>query len=337
MANLITTVPSIETQEYDLYIKPLQNDPLISALPFDFVYGNMPREIFFNNNTDKITGAKSSCGWSFKGDAVTFTKKTLTPIELQAPVEQCYSVLLKKLFGDKLPDGALRGELSTEVIEFMVTQQSYGFNRDLLSILFLGDTGVAADDYYVLMNGIYAKLLAGVAAVDGTVDAGVTLNSTTLNTTDFLNTMKQVHDAQSRLLKNVPKRDKVWIWTQATYDLYIAYLQAKTQTTAGVIQTSYVTDGLEVNAFLGIPIVVLPIVDERLETDFLTGSPAAPDDPYRTILTTPSNHVILMDGTAFQNANVWYEKKEDKVYAVGSALIDYQYGYGELNVIAGLS
>lgn len=337
MANLITSVDSIETSEYELYLKPLLNDPQFQSLPFNFAYGNMPRDIFFNTNADKITGAKTGCGWTFRGDSVTFEKKTLNPIELQAPVQQCYSVLLKKLFGDKLPDGALRGELSAEVVDFMLTQQMYSFNRDLLSIFLLGDSAISESPaYYSLMNGLFTKLIAGEAATDGTVDAGA-ITATNVNTTNFFNTMKAIYDKQPRLLKNVPNNKKVWLWTQALYDAYLAYLQEKTQVTAGVIQTDFITDGVQVNAFLGVPIVVLGIIDERLETDFLTGSPAGPENPYRCVLTDPTNHIILMDGTGFKNSNMWYEKKEDIVYVTGSALIDYQYGYGELNVFAGIS
>lgn len=336
MANLITSVDSIETSEYELYLKPLLNDPQFQQLPFNFAYGNMPRDIFFNTNADKITGAKTGCGWEFRGDSVTFEKKTLNPIELQAPVQQCYSVLLKKLFGDKLPDGALRGELSAEVVDFMLTQQMYSFNRDLLSIFLLGDTAVSESPaYYSLMNGLFTKLIAGEAATDGTVDAGA-ITATNVNTTNFFNTMKAIYDKQPRLLKNVPNNKKVWLWTQALYDAYLAYLQEKTQVTAGVIQTDFITDGVQVNAFLGVPIVVLGIIDERLETDFLDPS-SEPENPYRCVLTDPTNHIILMDGTGFKNSNMWYEKKEDIVYVTGSALIDYQYGYGELNVFAGIS
>lgn len=336
MANLITSVDAIETTEYQLYVKPLLADPQISALPFDFSYGNMPKDIFFNGNSDKITGIKDDCGWSFKGSGVTFTKKTLDPIEVQAPVEQCYTVLLKKLFGNKLPDGALRGELPAEVTDFMVTQQNYAFNRDLLSILFLGDTGATPDDYYSLLDGVFTKLAAGVSNTDGTVDGGA-LSDSDVNTTNFFASMKAIYDLQPRMLKGIPNNKKVWIWTQALYDAYLSYLQEKTQTSAGIIQTNYITDGLQVNAFLGIPIVVLNIIDERLETDFTSGSPAAPVDPYRGVLTVGTNHIIMMDGQGFKNSNQFYLPKEDKVYVTGSALIDYQYGYGELNVVFGLS
>lgn len=336
MANLITSVPTMDTTIWDVYFKPLLDDPKINALPFDISIGNMPKNVFFNNNIDKITGAKSSCGWSFKGDMASFTKKTLTPIELQAPVEQCYTVLLKKLFGDKLPSGFRRGELTPEIIDFITKQQSYGFNRDLLSILFLGNTDVTPDDYYSLMDGIYKKLLEGVADNDGTVDSGVSITATTLNTTNFFNTMNAVYNAQSRQLKSLDRSEKVWIWTEAVYELYLNYLEVATQNTAGLVQTNYVTDGLYATTFKGIRIVVPSIVDERLETDFLTGSPAAPDSPYRIILTNPKNHLLLLDAeNGFENADVFYDKKDDKVYGVGSVLFAYEYGYGDQNVIAG--
>jgi len=81
----------------------------------------------------------------------------------------------------------------------LLTQQQYTFNRDLLSFLFLGDTTIS-DTYYSIMDGIYAKLAAGVVAVDGTVDAGA-LTASNLNTSNFFTTMKAVYDAQSRQLR----------------------------------------------------------------------------------------------------------------------------------------
>lgn len=338
MANLITEVPSIETPEWQVYFKPLLDDPKINALPFNIAIGNMPKDIFFNNNVDKISGAKATCGWSFKGDMASFTKKTLNPIEIQAPVEQCYTVLLKKLFGNKLPEGAAKGDLTKvpEVIDFMTTQQSYGFNRDLLSMFFLGDDALAADDYYSLKDGFYRSLLNGVAAGDGTVDAGVTLDASTLDTTNFFTTMNAVYKARTRQLKSMDKSKLVWVWTESVYELYLDYLEVKTQNAAGITQTNYVTEGLAADVFKGIKIFVPKIVDERLESDFTTGSPAVTEDPYRVVLTAADNHIIILDGeTGFQNADVFYEKLEDKVYAVGSTMWDYKYGYGDQNVIAG--
>lgn len=334
MANLITSVPTVTTQQWDVYFKPLLNDPLIQALPFDLSIGVMPREIFFNTNADKITGTKTACAPSFKGTMSTFTKKTLTPIELQANVQQCYEVVLKKLFGDKLPNGWKKQDITPEVVGFMVEQQKYAFNRDLLSLLFLGDTGATPDDYYSLIDGVYTKLKAGATAVDGTVDTG-SIVAADLSTANFFATMSGIYDAQSRQLKNIANANKTWIWTQAVMDKYLNYLEVTTQNTAGAIQTQYVTDGLTVTSFKGIKIFVPQIVDERLETDFLSGSPLAPTEPYRVILTDPTNHRLLMDGDGFSQADVFTDKLTGQVYGVGSCMIDYNYGYGDLNVIGG--
>lgn len=336
MANLITSVASIETSEYEIYLKPLLSEPQFEKLPISFSYGNMPKDVFFNTNMDKIMRGKGDCGWNFVG-GTAFTKKTLTPIEVQAATEQCYTVLLKKLFGDKLPDGAMRGELPGEVIDFMLNQQTYAFNRDLLTLLFLGDTSENdSPQYYDLMNGVFKKLVAGAAAADGTVDYGA-ITSTNVNTTNFFTTMKAVYDSQPRALRNIPNADKVWLWTQALYDAYVDYLTTKTQVTAGTIQVGNITDGIAPNAFLGVPIVVLPIIDERLEADFQSGSPLAVENPYRCVLTWGPNHIVHMDGNGFKTSNIWYEKKDDLVYLTGSALIAYEYGYGDLNVVAGIA
>ena len=340
MGNLITSVPALGTSEYEIFIKPLFDDPQINQLPMSFTVGNMPREIFFNDNLDKITGAGAACDISESSNGVAFTKKTLTPIELKTKLSQCYSVVLGKLFGKDLPDGAMRGELTPEVIDFMITQMKYAFNRDLLTLLLLGDTAATPDNYYSLIDGVYTKLKAGsvTAEADGTLvtDAGA-LTSTTTNTTNFFATMNAVYNSQSRALKRVAKADKRWIWTEALYDQYLNYLEVATQNTAGIVQSQFVTDGLTPTSFKGIPIAVVGIVDERMEEDAIwqSGSPLAVTYPYRAILTTATNHIIYMDNTAFQNVDVFQDKPNDKVIARASALLAYEYGYGELNVIAG--
>lgn len=333
MANVIASPATTAALEYEVYIKPLLDDPQIQSLPFDFIVGKfIGRELYFNTQLDKISYKKIACGWDFKGGA-TFTKKTVTPVEVAAPVEQCYRELINTIFAQGLPDGWERGSLSPEVINFMREQQRYAFNRDLLTTLFLGDESNAVS-YYAINDGIYKKLATGAAASDGTVDAGA-LTATSLNATNFFATMKAVYDAQPRLLKGVPKPNKLWIWTESVYELYVNYLYVSTQTNAGIIQRESIESGLEAAQFMGIPILVVPIVDERLEDDFVTGSPLAVVDPYRVILTKPDNHKVIMDGSGLMEQEVWYEKKDDKYYLAGSALLDYEYGYGELNVFAG--
>lgn len=332
MANIITSVPAQATEKYDLYVKPLLDDPKINALPFDIIVGKyQSRELHFTRNVDKITTKKVACGWDFPSGGA-FTKKTITPIEVAAGVSQCYTVLANTIYANGMKDGFQRGELTPEILDYLLTQQQYSFNRDMLSFLFLGDTSIS-DTYYSNMDGIYTKLLDGVAGTDGTVYYGA-LNSTNTNATNFFTTMKGVYDAQSRQLKSIEKSNKVWIWTEALYDQYLNYLYVSTQTNAGAIQRESIEEGLSPTQFMGTNIFVPKIVDERLEEDF-TDASGNVTDPYRAILTVPSNHKVLLDADGFMNQLAWYEKKDDTYYVAGSALIAYEYGYGDLNVIAG--
>ena len=331
MANVITSVATQAKPDFELYLKPLIEDPQINQLPFDIILGKYQgKELYFNTQLDKITSKKIDCGWTFAGSS-TFTKKTITPVQLQASVEQCHEVFKETIFAKDFADGWKRGELTPELLAFMAEQRAYAFNRDLLSFLFLGDT-VSANSYYTPLDGVYKKLKAGANAADGTVNAGA-ITAANMNASNFFTTMKTVYDAQTRFLKQLPKERKAWIVTEAVYDAYINYLYVSTQTNAGVIQRESIVAGLEAPTFMGIPVVVAKIVDERLEADFTNSSGVI--NPYRVILTDPTNHKIMLDGDGFLSELAWYENKDDKYYLAGSALLAYEYGYGELNVIAG--
>lgn len=333
MANVITSVTTSSSLEYEVFLKPLLDDPAIQNLPFDFIVGKFQsKDLYFNTQLDKISVKKVACGWTYNGGA-TFTKKTITPVEIAAAVEQCYTPLVETIFAGQLPDGWERGTLSAEVIDFMITQRNYAFNRDLLTILFLGDES-NGNSYYAIKDGIYKKLAAGVVAGDGTVDAGA-LTATSLNTSNFFTTMDAVWQSRTRFMRSMDKSRLKWIWTESVYDAYIKYLQASTQGTAGALQTEYIVNGITTTKFQGVDIVVVPIVDERLEADFTYGSPLATNDPYRVILTDPTNHKVLLDGSGLMNVNAWYSNDDDKYRVTGSCLFEYEYGYGQLNVIAG--
>jgi hypothetical protein len=77
-------------------------------------------------------------------------------------------------------------------------------------------------------------------------------------------------------------------------------------------------------------------VDRALSTDFRTGSPSVVTNPYRMILTMPfDNHKLFLDKAAFGDSKAWYSVDDDVYRVAGSALVDYQFGYDELNVIGG--
>jgi hypothetical protein len=331
MANFIDNIPNLEAPEHSVFIEPLLNDPLFGQLPFDFIIGKiLTHELYFWNRADKIGSKKVTCGWEYQkgGD---YTKKPILPVKTQAAFEQCYADLLNTIHAGNLPDGVRTGELTPEIESFMVSEMIYGYNRSLLSWATLGDT-VSSNNYYTVLDGIYKKLKAGANATDGTVDLGA-ITATDVNTTNIYNTFKSIYNAQPRMLKGLAKGEKRWLITEAVYDALVDYVESKTQTNAGIVETQYVLGGVEITKFLGIPVTVLSIVDERLEEDFIDSSGVI--NPYRIILTDPTNHKILWDGGEFQNGKVWYSDDDDVVRSAASAHFVYEYGFGPLNVFAG--
>ncbi len=56
---------------------------------------------------------------------------------------------------------------------------------------------------------------------------------------------------------------------------------------------------------------------------------------YNETLTTPSNHIFLMDGSGYVSADPVYLPATDEVLVPSTALIAYEYGFGELNLYSG--
>jgi len=331
MANFITSMPTNDSLAYEVYIKPLFENPKINALPFDVVVGKVGKDLYFNSPFNSFPSLKTSCGWDFVAGA-EFVKKTLNPVELQLSVEQCYTELLKSIYGDSLPDGWQKGELTSEIIDFIVTQQLSQFNYGLLLRTFLADTA-QSEAWLAGNNGVYAQLLEGVANNDGTVDAG-TITDNDLLPANIEATMYKIYEAQSDYLSQMDDSQKVLIVTNSIAKAWKRYLQTQTGLNT-IIQTSYMTDGINTLSYNSIPFYVVDFVDRGLKLFDLSGSPLAVNNPHRAILTVGSNHKIMIDGSGFERAEPWYEKKDDKVYSAASAMVDYAYGFGDLNVIAG--
>lgn len=332
MANAVTTIAENNSLAYEVFWKPLLNDPKINALPFALHSGKIGKELYFDAEFTDTPTIKAACGWDYKcGTGIT--KKALDPVELDFSFEQCYTVFLKSIFGDSLPDGWRKGELTPEIINRIITKQSNAFNTNMLYALFLSDTG-SSFPWLAGIDGVYAKLLAGVAAVDGTVDAGAIADSD-LTPANIEGTMYGIYTAQSALMKTFDNNQKAFIVTQTVYEAWSRFLQIGNGSAWNYLNPSTLQNGVTGITYQGIPLINANYVDRGLALYGLSGSPAAVTDPNRVILTVPSNHHIMIDGTGFEMIEPFYERKDDLVLSPASAMIDYQYGYGELNVIAG--
>lgn len=331
MANAVTSIAENNSIGFEVIWKPLLADPKINALPFNIHFGKIGREFYFDQEFTAAPSLKTDCGWNFK-TGTPITKKALDPYELDFSFEQCYTPFVKSVWGDQLPDGASKGELFPEIIDRIVTKQSNAFNTNLLYATFLASQGNGTA-WLAGGDGVFAKLLAGVAANDGTVDAGA-ITDTDILPANIEATMFRIYTAQSALMESYPDTDKVLLVTNSIAKAWKRYLQTQTGLNT-IIQTEYITRGVNELSYNNIPMVVMDWVDRGIALYDTTGSPASTVNPNRAILTTTANHHIMIDGTGFENIDPFYDRKDDKVYSPASAMVDYLYAYGEFNVIAG--
>lgn len=331
MANAITSMPENNSLGYELFYQRLVENPPVQGLGFNFLEGQNKKDLYFNETFGLLASPKIECGWNTKQGG-GFIKKSIDPKEFDFSVSQCYTPLAKSIFGDKLPTGHKRGELYPEIINYITEGQLDATNRDLLYILFLSDEGSSVD-FLSKINGVYAKLLEGVANNDGTTDAGA-ITDTDLLPDNMLATMKRVWNAQSRQLRRKSVAEKKFFVTASVYYAYEEYLQSKTGNNI-ITQNTFITDGVPKVTFNGVELINLDFVDEGLALYDVTGSPASTINPNRIILTVPTNHTLQMDGSGYIMIDPQYILAGDIVLSPLSAMIDYQYGFGYLNVIAG--
>jgi hypothetical protein len=329
--NAVTSLPENNSIAYELFYAPLLNDPKVNALPFNVHIGKIGKELYFDSIFTANPTLKEACGWEYQ-EGTPITKKALSPVEIELSFQQCYTDFVKSVFGDKLPDGWRKGELYPELISRIVEKQSNSLNNGLLLRTFLASSGNATP-FLSGANGVYAALLAGVAANDGTVDAG-TISDSDLLPANIEATMFKIYDAQTDELLQVPDEQKVLVVTRSVAKAWKRYLQTQTGLTS-IIQTDYITKGINELSYNGIPFYVVDFVDRGLKLFDQTGSPASTVSPNRVILTIGANHDIMLDGTGFEAIEPFYDRKDDVVYSPASAMVDYVYRFGFYNVIAG--
>jgi len=324
-----SSLPDNNSLAYEVFWKPLLNDPKINALPFVIHAGKIGKELYFDTQFTDVPTIKTTCGWDWK-DGKPVTKKALDPVEFDFSFKQCYTDFVKSIWGDKLPDGWRKGELTPEIINRILEKQSNAFNTNLLYALFLSDTG-GSTPWLAGFDGVFEKLADGIAAGDGTVDAG-SLSSTNLTLANIETTMYSIYTLQSDLMKAFDNSQKVFIVTQNVYEAWSRFLQVGNGSAWNYQDPNAIKNGVSGITYQGIPLINASYIDRGIQRF----DPASPTTAERIILTVPTNHHIMLDGSGFEDIEPFYDRKDDIVYSPASAMVDYQYGYGELNVVAGL-
>lgn len=327
MAEFITSVPAGELAE-SLFIQPLLDNPSVSDLGLNIQVMKKGNKLYFLPQVEGITYLKEDCGWDYSAGP-TIGQKTVTPVELAAAIEQCYVPFMNTYFADMLPAGARRGELGAEIQGILIDLFNEGYKNDIIKLFFLGDTALTG--FYGVFDGVYKKLSA-----DANIPDAGAITDNDLLPANIEATLYRVYNAQSRRLRATSAANKVMWVTGSVFDAWQRYLQLNTGNNI-VIQRDGVTMGIaEADVkYNGIRLVPLRFVDDALAADFTSGSPATVDNPHRIILTDPRNHILGLDKTSFGDTEAWYSRDDDKYRIAGSTLLAYEYGWSDLQVIAG--
>lgn len=330
MANIIENPVQLEGDELGIFLKPVTENPEIINLGWDVRTDiKNTKWIYTNTELDKITKARTGCGWVLTGGNSTITRKAVTMVDLQVQLEQCADEFKESIFAKARKAGVDVNDLTgTEIETYIKTIVNDAVRRDALRIALLGDTSDPDDDYS-MMDGLYVMMKAAVA--DGTVDAGA-ISDTDINTTNILATLNAIRNAASPKFKQLPRDKKVWYVTDTVADAWENYL-----ITIANLESSKKEqrDGIGELTFKGEKMVRLSLVDQYLLADFPTGSPATGTNPNRIIYTTPENIILLLDTSNYAEAKFWYLDKEDMNYLRVRYSMMITIIHPELAVIAG--
>jgi len=330
---IISSVVNFEGPDAGVFLKPVTENPLITQLGFEQIDDVVTDQyIYLNGELDKITKLRTGCGAKTDTDlGLSITRKQLSPVNLEVFKSQCADVFDNTVFRSALKRGVDTADLSdTEIQTMLLDFVNPVITRDALRILLLADTADADADYS-MMDGFYKKLADG-ATTDGIPDAGAIVDAD-LTVANIQGTLQAIYDAQDRKLRQVPDAEKRFYVTYSVYEAWKTWLQTNAALESAKTQ---LVNGLNDITFQGVPLVRLDIVDEYLSADFSTGSPATITNPHRVVLTKPDNHVLALDTVSrYNEVRFWYSLDDDVNKFKARYMMDYQYKYPELIVVAG--
>lgn len=221
-------------------------------------------------------------------------------------------------------------DLATTAANFVTTHAAALALRDITL------TYPGSGDAVVFTSAIPGQPFAAVTIANVTTNLAGSRAATTANTApDALaageaeDIFKALWEGAPKVLKSIPKKQKVLLVTDTILENYITYLEGLGTERANTT----LIDGLEFYTYRGIPIISVEW-DTHLDADFAHQSSELPGYPHRVIYTALGNLVLGLDAASNYNQTMmWYNKDEEENRFRTKLIIGANYVHNELMAV----
>ncbi len=270
------------------------------------------KTLYIPGTLTKVLKSASGCGFSASGQ-LTITDRTLSVCDMKIELEQCFTEFQSEFHEQFLKQGSSAGDVTGTIVQQMVEQKARdAFNSDVPRVAWFADADDADADW-TQCDGWISTAVDTSANLSQVLD----MDSTAFETGDALATdgaaglLKNMWENRSKVLRNAPNQ-RIYV-TCTVYDNLLDTYE-DTQSSAGLLR---LVDGVNQLTYRGIPIVIVEGWDTAL---------ADTTNPHYTgnglsigsnliVWTVPENLLLGTNlVTPGSDMDVWYEKKDEKVY-----------------------
>ena len=276
-----------------------------------------------------LKGAQACGAQSTTGAIENIYNREIEVTKVQMELIQCVDVFENTIIG-KLKNldvdvNDLSGTVLGNVLESYASEM---LMRELFRVWCFGDISNGPNDYYNMLDGLWARLFAGVSSYDvNAVNASISaLGAPTSTGSDrAVDYFRALVDGSDTELKQLVMDGAVLYVTGNVYENYIWFLESQ-----GNLESSFTAlqSGRRAASYRGIPVAPLYAWDKWIAADGLGNNT-------RILLTLPPNHVAGFGAASRVDAlEVWYEKKEKEYHIRSEFRTGYNYVEPKLQAIS---
>lgn len=314
-------------QEFnEILLKPVLASPDIIG-DFRVMDGiTSKRNLTMASKMAKLIKLSAGCSFTAKGE-VTFSDRIIEVEEIDLQNSFCRDALADTFLEELLKKGSNSYDLSnTEVLNAVMAQLGVGLVNDIRRVFWFAKSGAGSADYD-MFDGFWMKAINDSdVIVEDTTDYET---SGVLDADGAIDILENMIVKQAAALRSLPANAKKFRVSPSFIDNYRKSLQSGAFDSAW----SAMQNGIPVYRYGGIE-----LVEETAWTENLADSdnPVASDlGDNIAVLTTRDNLIVGCDTTSLgRDFNIWYEKKDRKMYIDGIFKLGMNYLHPELMVVA---